>query len=200
MVLKKTLESPLDSKEIKPVNPKGNQPWIFIGRTDAEAPMGTADSLEKTLMLGKTEGKRRRGWQRMRWLDSITDAMDMSLSKLRETVKYREAWHAVVHGIANSRTQFRDWTTTTVIFILLLFLLSILPRVPLLPHLICIFNLLWNYIKLLRITHSAREVLSQLPSYRWFSSLIFNEGFLAISYSKLGSGQKIHCFIMKLRI
>ena len=75
---------------------------------DAEAPMGTADSLEKTLMLGKTEGKRRRGWQRMRWLDSITDAMDMSLSKLRETVKYREAWHAVVHGIANSRTQFRD--------------------------------------------------------------------------------------------
>ena len=98
----------LDCKETQLVHSKGNQSLIFIGRTDAEAPMGTADSLEKTLMLGKTEGKRRRGWQRMRWLDSITDAMDMSLSKLRETVKYREAWHAVVHGIANSRTQFRD--------------------------------------------------------------------------------------------
>ena len=69
--------------------------------------MGTADSLEKTLMLGKTEGKRRRGWQRMRWLDSITDAMDMSLSKLQEIVKYREAWHAVVHGIADSQTRLR---------------------------------------------------------------------------------------------
>ena len=118
VVLEKTLESPFDCKEIQPVHPKGNQTWIFIGRTDAEAPIGTADSLEKTLMLGKTDGKRRRGWQRMRWLDSITDAMDMSLSKLWETVKYREAWHAVVHGIANSRTQLRDWTTTKVIFYL----------------------------------------------------------------------------------
>ena len=90
MVLEKILDSPVDCKEIKPVNPKGNQPWIFIGRTDAEAetpilwPPDAPDSLEKTLMLGKIEGRRRRGWQRVRGLDGITDSMDMSLSKLQE--------------------------------------------------------------------------------------------------------------------
>ena len=100
VVLEKTLESPLDCKEIKPVNPKGNQPWIFIGRPDAEVeapilwpPDATADSLEKTLMLGKTEGKRRGGQQRMRWLYSITNSMDMNLHKIQE------AWYAAVHGV-----------------------------------------------------------------------------------------------------
>ena len=114
VVLEKTLESPLGCKEIKPVNPKGNQSWIFIGRTDAkgEAPkfgylMWRTDSLEKTLMLGKTEG-RRRGWQRMRWLDSITESLDMSLSKLREIVKDRESWHTAVHGVTKSRTWLSD--------------------------------------------------------------------------------------------
>ena len=92
----------MDSKEIKPVNPKGNQPCIFIGRTDTEAkgpilwPPDRANSLEKTLMLGKIEGRRRSGQQRMRWLNSITDLMVMSLSKLREIVKKGEAWRAVV--------------------------------------------------------------------------------------------------------
>ena len=100
------------------VNPKGNLPQIFIGRTGAEAPtlwplMWRADSLEKTLMLGKIEGRRRRGWQRTKWLDGIINSTDMSLSQLRETTKHRDASCAAVHEVAKSWTQLSNWTSTT---------------------------------------------------------------------------------------
>ena len=119
MVLEKTLESPLDCKEIKPVHPKGNQPWIFIGRTDAkaEAPTLWPPDMKSRLIGkdpddGKDWGQEEKGQQRMKWLDGITDSMDMNLSKLRETVKDREAQHAAVHEVAKSQTRLSKWITT----------------------------------------------------------------------------------------
>ena len=110
------LKSPLDCKEIQPVHPKGDQSWVFFGRTDAEAEtpvlfghlMRRANSFEETLMLGGVGGRRRRGQQRIRWLDGITDLMDMSWSNLRELVMNRETWRAVIHGLAKSRTRLSN--------------------------------------------------------------------------------------------
>ena len=124
MVLEKTLESPLDRKEIQPVHPKRDQSWVLIGKTDDEAetpivwpPDAKSWLIRKDPDAGKIEGRRIRGWQKIRWLDGITDSMDMSLSKLQELVMDREVWHAIDHGVTKGWTWLSDWTELMGIFL-----------------------------------------------------------------------------------
>ena len=157
VVLEKTFESPLDCKKIQLVNPKGNQSRIFIGRTDAEAetPILWPPHMKNWLIGkdpddGKGEGGRRRGWQRMRWLDGITDSMDMSLSKLRKLVMNREAWRAEVHGVTKSRIWLRDCTELNWLFCLGLIIVSNVPMA--ICHMTAKFHWTPTYLQCKKIT------------------------------------------------